>query len=74
VTAAGFVAYGFYQIIHARYLHIRLKRRPMERLLTRDQSEASDLIERCLNTEHPMVLDLPLKRTAALQKQVNILH
>jgi hypothetical protein len=23
VTAAGFVAYGFYQIIHARYLHIR---------------------------------------------------
>ncbi|HYN09031.1 MAG TPA: DUF1206 domain-containing protein [Vicinamibacterales bacterium] len=25
-TAAGFVAYGFYQIIHARYLHIRLKR------------------------------------------------
>ena len=26
VTAAGFVAYGFYQIIHARYLHIRLKR------------------------------------------------
>jgi hypothetical protein len=22
-TAAGFVAYGFYQIIHARYLHIR---------------------------------------------------
>jgi hypothetical protein len=26
VTAAGFVAYGLYQIIHARYLHIRLKR------------------------------------------------
>jgi hypothetical protein len=26
VTAAGFVAYGFYQIVHARYLHIRLKR------------------------------------------------
>jgi len=26
VTAAGFVAYGFYQIIHARYLHIRIKR------------------------------------------------
>ena len=26
VTAAGFVAYGFYQIIHARYLHIRLER------------------------------------------------
>jgi hypothetical protein len=23
VTAAGFVAYGFYEIIHARYLHIR---------------------------------------------------
>jgi hypothetical protein len=23
VTAAGFVAYGFYQMIHARYLHIR---------------------------------------------------
>ena len=23
VTAAGFVAYGFYQIIHVRYLHIR---------------------------------------------------
>jgi hypothetical protein len=22
-TAAGFVAYGFYEIIHARYLHIR---------------------------------------------------
>jgi hypothetical protein len=26
VTAAGFVAYGFYQIIHARYLHIRRTR------------------------------------------------
>jgi hypothetical protein len=26
VTAAGFMAYGFYQIIHARYLHIRLER------------------------------------------------
>ena len=26
VTAAGFVAYGFYQILHARYLHIRLPR------------------------------------------------
>ena len=26
VTAAGFVAYGFYQIIHARYLRIRIKR------------------------------------------------
>lgn len=25
-TAAGLVAYGFYQIIHARYLHIRIKR------------------------------------------------
>jgi uncharacterized protein DUF1206 len=25
VTAAGFVAYGFYQIVHVRYLHIRLK-------------------------------------------------
>ena len=23
VTAAGFVAYGFYEVIHARYLHIR---------------------------------------------------
>jgi hypothetical protein len=23
VTAAGFIAYGFYEIIHARYLHIR---------------------------------------------------
>jgi hypothetical protein len=23
VTAAGFVAYGFYEMIHARYLHIR---------------------------------------------------
>jgi hypothetical protein len=23
VAAAGFVAYGFYEIIHARYLHIR---------------------------------------------------
>jgi hypothetical protein len=23
VTAAGFVAYGFSEIIHARYLHIR---------------------------------------------------
>jgi hypothetical protein len=23
VTAAGFVAYGFYEIVHARYLHIR---------------------------------------------------
>jgi hypothetical protein len=26
VAAAGFVAYGLYQIIHARYLHIRIKR------------------------------------------------
>jgi hypothetical protein len=26
VTAAGFVAYGFYQIIHARYVHIRPER------------------------------------------------
>jgi hypothetical protein len=26
VTAAGFVAYGFYQIIHARYVHMRLER------------------------------------------------
>lgn len=26
VTAAGFVAYGFYEIIHARYLHIRRAR------------------------------------------------
>jgi hypothetical protein len=26
VTAAGFVAYGFYQILHARYFYIRLKR------------------------------------------------
>jgi hypothetical protein len=26
VTAAGFVAYGFYQVIHARYLHIRITR------------------------------------------------
>jgi uncharacterized protein DUF1206 len=25
-TAAGFVAYGFYQMIHARYLHIRIPR------------------------------------------------
>ena len=25
VTAAGFIAYGFYQIIHARYLRIRLE-------------------------------------------------
>ena len=24
LTAAGFVAYGFYQIVHARYLHIRI--------------------------------------------------
>jgi hypothetical protein len=23
VTAAGFVAYGFYEILHTRYLHIR---------------------------------------------------
>ena len=23
-TAAGFVAYGFYQMVHARYLHIRI--------------------------------------------------
>ena len=46
----------------------------MERLLTRDQSETSDFIERCLNIEPPRVLDLPLKRIAALQKQVSILH
>jgi len=26
VTAAGFVAYGFYQVIHARYVHIRFRR------------------------------------------------
>ena len=26
VTAAGLVAYGFYQFMHARYLHIRLER------------------------------------------------
>ncbi|MBA3887452.1 MAG: DUF1206 domain-containing protein [Acidobacteria bacterium] len=26
LTAAGFVAYGFYQVLHARYLHIRLER------------------------------------------------
>jgi hypothetical protein len=25
-TAAGFVAYGFYQVIHARYVHIRPQR------------------------------------------------
>ena len=25
VTAAGFIAYGFYQMIHARYLRIRLE-------------------------------------------------
>ena len=24
VTAAGFIAYGFYQLVHARYLRIRL--------------------------------------------------
>jgi hypothetical protein len=23
VTAAGFIAFGFFEIIHARYLHIR---------------------------------------------------
>jgi uncharacterized protein DUF1206 len=26
LAAAGFIAYGFYQILHVRYLHIRLKR------------------------------------------------
>jgi uncharacterized protein DUF1206 len=25
MTAAGFVAYGFYEIIHARYLHRRVR-------------------------------------------------
>lgn len=23
ITAAGFIAYGFYQLVHARYLRIR---------------------------------------------------
>ena len=40
----------------------------MERLLTRDQSETSDLIERCIKSAPDGEED------AALQKQVSILH